>query len=544
MRKMIAMLLAVGIAGAVKMAEVGKDKIDKGIPPVLKGGVPLSNPLSINIVYKDSAVNQYSFWTQMQDPVYVNGDTIILCWRGYEVDGSGYIAEAMSTDGGNTFTVCRRINEVAGVFDMGGRYPSAHSAKGYPTAHFPELTAGPAWGWPVSLTGDWNDCTMWFGDAHDPGVQAHKVIPARLPDGTVLVAIASAATGQAFQYAIYHPDFGAYLQTPTLVNADFRLYGVDEFGGNVYVFGWDPVGGAVSYFVYDYNSGSWSGPTPLSSIPIIVLPNGEVLNTIMWIDGVVLNDGTPVAICDLGDGAGVDTTAPYLTRVIFFVTPTSIETLVVPDVAPEAHYYYPQLSIDRNTGAVAAFWEKVDTWMNDTITGWATYDIWATYSLDNGATWSTPVNLTGTTGENECMFQVGKRMNNGIAWIAYMKGMPTPFHPDIDLYWVVASDFAGGVWGSYVYLGWATVGVEERTKVNGVSGLNVFVEGNTIKLVMPSKGKVNLSIYDIMGRKVASRLLNLNKGLNEFSVPEIGKGIYMVKFNSEFGSKTVKLFNF
>jgi len=326
------------------------------------------------------------------------------------------------------------------------------------------------------------------------------------------------------------------------VDPGFDLFGADIFGNTAMVFGFD-TSGQLAYYTYDVSSGSWSGPNALQQVPVENLPNGEVLAGYDWADGIILNDGTPMIAVSMADVSGIDTVAAD--RSIWVVTPTSaVKVLDAQSTDPVWHVAYTQLSIDRATGAVFVFWNQLDQWYGDTLYGYGTWDIWYAASTDGGATWTTPVNLTSTTGANEGMFQVAKRVVNGRAWIAYLKAMG-PI--DGDLYCDVITGIPfGGVWPTYDFLGYVDgLGVSESGG-DQAAVFNARLVGNQVRLTLPRADEVELSVYDVTGRQIAAESFSLNAGTHALSLPvsNLNNGLYLVKINATSGSTTLKLVRF
>ncbi len=545
-RVVLGVLVSVGLMMAANVPAQQKAYMDTETGPVhVAKANPGSEvtPLSITIAYEDSSRNQYTFWTQMQDPIFFSedGNYIVFIFRGYEVDGTGFIACAASDNGGSNWVVARRINEAAGTWEFGGRYPSASLQAGNPISSHPELTSAPAWGYAADITGDWSgDPNNWYGEASQD-IGAHKNIPIVLPDNQRILALISSATS-GFMYGIYDAVNGYFELPPAVVDPGFYLVGGDILGNTAMAFGFD-ANGQLAYYTYDVNSGSWSGPTALQQVPVENLPNGEVLNVYDWADGIILNDGTPMMVVDMSDGSGVDTV--YAGRTIWVVTPTmAVKVLDAQSTDPVWHVVYPQLSIDRATGNVFVFWNQLDQWYGDTLYGYGTWDIWYSGSSDGGATWSTPENLTATTGSNEGMFQVAKRVVNGRAWIAYLKAMGDI---DGDLYCDVLTGVPfGGVWPTYDYLGYVD-GLSVSESGNGeASVFQARLIGNQVRLTLPGTDNVELSIYDVTGRQIATETFSLNAGTHTLSLPTstLNPGLYLVKVNANAGTTTLKLVRF
>lgn len=73
---------------------------------------------------------------------------------------------------------------------------------------------------------------------------------------------------------------------------------------------------------------------------------------------------------------------------------------------------------------------------------------------------------------------------------------------------------------------------------------NPFNPKTVLKFYLPNNGYINISIYDVLGKKVFSSKEYFISGLNEkqidFSQLYLSSGVYFVKINFEFSSKLIK----
>ena len=507
-------------------------------PLVTTSGGPYRYPMpqGLTVSYVDSSRNQYTFWTQIQDPVHYseNGDTVVLIWRGYEVDGTGYVAAAMTIDEGNSWLVVRRINEMTGVMEGGGRNPSASLQGGRPIAGFAELNIPVDWGYLVDVTGAFSkDSSQWCG-YRSPSVGAYKCVPMRLPDDTYILNLGLSETA-GFIYSKYN-IMDCVMYNVFIVDAGFSLKGGDYHGDTIMAFGYNQQSLPIAY-VYEADTDAWVGQITLHTPGIDTLPNGEILNEVWWADGIILNNGIPIMVAAMGDGTGIDTVMAG--RNIWVLRPdTAVRIWIAPNPDPINHVAYSQLSIDRETGKVYVFWMQLDEWRGDT-TGYGSWDIWYSYSTDNGYSWSEPVNLTNTTGADEAMFQVAKRVVNGRAWLAFLRPMNNQV---TDLYWQVLTDYGDGVTPVYVYLGYApNVGVQEK---NATFPENASIVGNsTLRLTLNKPEQITLKIFDITGRRQSKLYLELPKGIHTIPLPvkRFPQGVYLLYIRTESRSWTIKL---
>ncbi len=503
------------------------EQVELSVQPQASGSPSPVHPLSIQVVYIDSSLNQYTFWTQFRDPVFFgeNGQYVVLTVRTYPESGSdpNMISLIASQDGGANFLVLHGIDQ--------GRYPSAAIQNGFPVISYVRLDP---WGSVVCLTFDWQGQGYGEGTAD---VDAIRAIPIPLDDNQrILVAIYSVTSG--FMYGIYDAVNGYYELPPVIVDPTFDLVGADILGNTVMAFGWN--GNAeLSYYLYDVSNGSWSGPISLQQVPPENLPNGEVLGVYGWADGIILNDGTPMMVVGMADMSGIDTI--IADRTVWAVTPdTAVQILSAQSTDPIWHNVYAQLAIDRSSGIVFAFWNQLDTWYGDTLHGYGTWDIWVSASADGGHTWTDPQNLTATPGVNEGLFQVAKRVVNGRAWIAYMRAMGSV---DGDLYSDILTGLPfGGSHPAYIYLGYVdVVGFTEATP-SPTPSLQAQIVGQTVRLTLPTTEPVWVTLYDVTGRRLSHTTYSLSKGTHEIPLPiqSLKSGLYFVTIHTKTAATTLK----
>lgn len=489
-------------------------------------------PLSINIVFIDSSRNQYTFWRQIQDPIWYSeyGDTIVFAWRGYEVDKPYYIACAVSTDEGMTWYTERRINEQTGVLDGGGVYVSATRQSGRPVITYIEWLSTIDYvdfGQAANISGNFNgDSSDWFGN-RSGDLDAYTNNPVPLPNSSIVLNLLNTFDG--FKAITYNAATGE-LGMPTTISPQFLTVGVDHLNNTVMAFGNEDY--TLTAYPYDILTGQWLDPIEIRSPGVDTLTNGEILSNIFWFDGIILNDGTPLMLVDIMDGTEIDTV--WASRSIWALRPdTAVRIWIAPNPDPVFHVAYSQLAIDRNSGIVYAFWMQLDEWRGDT-TGYGSWDIWYSFSTNNGYSWSEPVNLTQTTGVDEAMFQVAKRVVNGRTWIGFLRPMSGIV---ADLYYEILAGYH--IFPSNVFLGYAEgLGVKE-------SGAQVYLPSpillnNSLYFYANKPHTLVLDIFSVTGRRVKSLKYNAKLGKNQVSISlvELPKGIYFLVLSME--SRTIK----
>ncbi len=499
------------------------------------GSYSFEMPPSLNIRLIDSSRTQYTFWRQIQDPIWYSesGDTIVFAWRGFEVDQPYYIACAVSTDEGNTWYVERRLNEQTGVLDGGGIYVSATRQANRPVISYIEWLTPLDLGRAANISGNFEgNSSDWFGNRSED-LDAFHNIPIPMPNSSVVLNLLDTFDGlKAITYNAATGEMGG----PYTVDPDFYMVGADRLGDTVMAFGFSNLDGSLLYYSLDASSGQWSGPFEFRAPDVDTLPNGEILSNLNWADGIILNDGTPLMVVDLGDETEIDTV--MASRSVWVIKPdTAIRLWIAPTTHPVFHAAYSQLSIDRSSGIVYAFWMQLDNWRGDT-TGYGSWDIWYAYSTDHGYTWSDPINLTNTPGLDEAMFQVAKRVVNGRTWVGFLR--PTGGRIE-DLYYHVVAD--GEVFFSNVFLGYVEgLGVEEMD--HEVIPNRTVIQNNALLFFSATTGVVNIEIFDITGRTMHSWNHPVVRGKNLIRIPvdQITSGLYFVRISVGQGKSSVLKF--
>jgi hypothetical protein len=72
----------------------------------------------------------------------------------------------------------------------------------------------------------------------------------------------------------------------------------------------------------------------------------------------------------------------------------------------------------------------------------------------------------------------------------------------------------------------------------------VKVYGKNIRLFVPDKGNVSLTLYDISGRGISvfeNRLMD--KGWHLVELPKLAAGLYFARMKSDAGTYTAKFWN-
>lgn len=176
------------------------------------------------------------------------------------------------------------------------------------------------------------------------------------------------------------------------------------------------------------------------------------------------------------------------------------------------------------------------------------FDIFTTKSTDGGATWSTPVNLTNTTTEDEMYPAVSKTGNtNSGARITY-QGTSVPgcqgFGPSSS----IESQVIAPVYQCFRS---TIIGIQPISSEVPVGFIlkqnypNPFNPSTTIRFAVPKSANVTIEVFDITGRLV--RVLASNEfvtpGVKEvtFNASDLSSGIYFYTLKAADFSETKKM---
>jgi len=550
MRYVITLLLSVGIAAS--MPNSAKIDVDHGTMSAKGGGGGVKyTPMPAAVIYQDSANNQYSFWTDIQDPVAAHNDTVVFVFRRFDLNGSGYIGMVWRVAGESAWMVDHGMNGQWTNDPNGeaylGRYPNAVYHPQFPTATWAELAPGPAWG-AIGIANELDyGVTGQFYGVYSGNIQVHKSIAKYVSDENSpyygkIFGMAYDANEQGYYY-VYDPESYEFVVEPTLVPAVADAGGLVAFdynGSRVAWFG----GNFVVAYSDDYGTNWDIIPMALDSIPVEVYGE-DTLDSPFWQDGLLLNDGTPVMITDITSGATYSSYG-YVARTIWFVTPDFASQIVPYD--PNVIVYYPQLAIERNTGTLYALWMQAAPEYivyEDSIVGVGWFDVYASRSTDGGHTWDTPINITNTPDVNEGLLQVAREVSpegNIYFAVGRARGQNSGVQPapmdTLDLLWdVVARD---GICDMYVDL--MMYNYPPAVEEGGI-GNNALLKivGNKVAFSLPRTGRVNINVYDASGRVVKSIAREFNAGEHTITIDGLNSGVYIVRAEGSGLSASGKL---
>jgi hypothetical protein len=521
-------------AGTHRKATLDVAKVD---PATARVSMPHGSPdLSRNVVYEDSCINQYSFWTSMQDPIKGVGDTLILLFRRYGDGtlGSGAIGLVWSVDRGVSWTIDWAIND--GLLndphpgDYFGRYPTAGYHPDFPAGSWPELLP-PGSGWGYATVGneiDWE--TAGFYGVFSDNIGVHKNWSwARESDG-MIVGMAQ-DEGDNNHTWIYDPMLGDYDTAPTAQPqlAGFSTYAYDIRDGQWLALGFHNSLGAIAYSASDNGYDNWTTPDTL-------MPPGAPSGwTVYWIDGCFDLDGSAaLAVMGLDVTGGLD----QGNEVWFFRPDTAIRL----DSGMDTYNHYPQLSLDLLNDEIWVFWcEATHDTLDPEVDGWW-HEIYYTISDDGGYTWSTPVNYTETEDVNEVLVQVA-RYNNVFLYCTTLDNTQG------DLYWGALNEAGFDVYETRLFVDTTfAFAVEEDASAGTPSGLGLSVRNVLrerrleVEFALPHSGEVHLEVYNGAGRSLLRHVGTYGEGtqVETFDTSRFPAGTYFLRLDHGSLDKTAK----
>ncbi|MGB9719894.1 MAG: T9SS type A sorting domain-containing protein [bacterium] len=529
----IIMVFACVIWAVTVPANIDRAKMDDGTGTCDKH-VPVMVTRDIEVA--DSSANEYSMWTQMQECLaYEPGDGYVefVC-RNFVTSGN---LDVWQND--NIFSGALTDVEVyAG--DLGpARYPGAVASINGSGPHisFPYLIGG-AWGG----MGAQYESGGWFSSFWDTPVDVgtgnlgtHKNPGKQLPNGNILF-VGVEQNGNIL-WSTYSTDLTTRLAGGTIAPAVSNYWGFDLNGGIAYVFYYDD---ALNVYYKTTTDGlTWSAQQSYN----LVWPNPFPSNIIAYTQLAVTDAGNPILIFDNwhGDDYGAGN-YPYRGKV-YVSTASGANCIEVGNTATDARNFYPTVAAEGNY-VVALFGQPRSG------TGQYTFwDVYYNYSANNGATWSTPRNLTGSiTDHNNCLWQISKRLDsagNGQLFFAFGCAIADPL---LDLYWNINN--GGAATPARWYVGRnPIVGIaENRTETPKKLALSIApnpVRNQTgISYALPKSGSVSINLYTVDGRLVQTiDQGNRNAGFYTTSLDtrELANGAYIAVLKADKKVVSAKL---
>ena len=482
----------------------------------------------------DSSRNQFTFWTAIQEPIdvqwFYGGRYIAFHHRMWSAASTGYLKLHWTYDDGVNWSTYENINGDAGLYDQGGRYPDATlmdpALLDFPVVSWPELAAGPAWGYMCAGTVDPAGA---YGVRSD-NLGTHKCNSLMLPDGNVFVCGCDAS--YIVYVAVYDPVNGLWLVDPTATITDLSFAGIDYDYTNdiIYIFGMNPNTVDLEYF-----TGTWDGTNlNINTTPHVVDLTVGTYNVIWW-DTWTLKDGT-TPVCAVA--AGDDPSANY-PRVIYYTDGTNTATL--PTVLPPTdtlQRVVPQINLIEQVDGnyMTVLWAQVTEWRTDQTYGWAMYDLYISYSSDNGANWCTPINLTETPTEAECLPEAPMHNLGCELWFAWGREASD----ETDIYWdaIVNNDPPLHGLPCILYLT-SICYVDVNEGADMTEPFSYRMVGKTLVLSgLPANAKASAKVYDIAGRELRS---GEGVGSLRMDMSGLATGTYVFKVDAGNFTKTGKV---
>ena len=271
-------------------------------------------------------------------------------------------------------------------------------------------------------------------------------------------------------------------------------------------------GTADRYFVFNTNNG------------------GKYKSARLW---CIKNGGTPHLIADSNKVGNLNTTYFYKT----FAGLTGID--------------HPSIGWSADGSVMYCVYSVV---MNDTgVNGWNTRDIFYSYSLDDGVTWSNGIRVTNTPLIDEgyvgvSLINPGNSPSSYELHMVYMKDPgdgPTNFNGG------ETTAPASRNWLIYRKVTQPTVGITNiSTTIPSQYTLeqnypNPFNPSTTIRFALPQTSNVTLKVYNLNGKEVATLINNttVQAGTNEyrFDASNLASGIYFYKLTAGKFTDTKKM---
>ena len=245
-----------------------------------------------------------------------------------------------------------------------------------------------------------------------------------------------------------------------------------------------------------------------------------------------VNSGTPTVIADRTNFPTLQDTNLFNQLVDIQVGATAVS--------------HPSIAYSDDGSRLVAFYSGVQT---DTLDAFNFNDIYVSYSDDDGATWSSPINVTNTTDWDEMYPSVAKTGNT-----------PGQFHvvfqstkgPGCQSFTDLTPTYR--VWEVYAKVNPLTGAI---IKVNNISSEipqgyslkqnfpNPFNPTTSIRFEIPQTSKVTLKVYDINGKEVATLVNNevVSAGLNEvtFGGSNLASGVYYYSLQAGDFKQTRKM---
>ncbi len=473
----------------------------------------------LNYVIADSG-SEYSMFGQSQECLAYNpvvGGLQFVC-RNYIVSGALDVWQSDSIF--SMFILDQQIGT--------GRYP--HSIASFPGPHisFPYLISGSYGGMGAQYeSGSWYS-SIWDSvvDIGGGNVNTHRCIGKQLPNTNIIFI--GVTDDYEIIYRTWNYSLSQQIAGGVVAPATSYFWGFDVNGGTAYVFWYDA--NLNVYYKTTTDGINWSSTQTYN----LVWPNPFTNNLLYWTQMAVTDAGNPVLVFDMINGD--DTEYPYVGKV-YVSTASGQPCIEVGITTSGAACFYPTIAAGGNYVVVLFGHPRSGTGQ---YTFW---DIYYNYSADNGATWSTPRNLTGSiTDHNNCLWQIAKRLNpigNGQFFFVFGTAITDPM---LDLYWNINN-------GTPTRARWyvarnEVVGISEEKKTqpsykhNLTIIPNPVVKSALISFYLTRKSVVRLEMYDAAGRLVKT-LTNDNFSAGNHTIAldlksdeRLNDGVYFIRMKT------------
>jgi hypothetical protein len=300
------------------------------------------------------------------------------------------------------------------------------------------------------------------------------------------------------------------------------------------VVGGDSVGAWVSMDIL-YKPGTTTKCAVLQTVPPGTSTSRKGYKILFWSPAV--NSGNPTVIADWHAS-----TIPLLNDSNLYNADTSLFQVNMTYVSN------PSFAYTDNGSRIICVFQGAQT--QYTSYNYHYFDVYSSYSDDNGATWSAPINLTNTPNLDEINPTISKTGNSpNTMHLSFMvsecpgsnsfTNTGTPRCPN---YWVYRRwDPVTGT-----PIGVQTISNEIPAAYSLQQNFpNPFNPTTKIRFALPKNDNVTLKIYDITGREVATVINNefTSAGLKEveFNASNIASGVYYYVLKSGNFTDTKKM---
>lgn len=250
-----------------------------------------------------------------------------------------------------------------------------------------------------------------------------------------------------------------------------------------------------------------------------------------------INGGNPVTVADWHSS-----TIPYLTDSAFYANDTAIFQVNLGPVANPSLAY-----TSDGTRLICTFCVAQK---EQTSYGYHYFDIYSSFSDNDGATWSTPVNETNTPSLDEIYPSISKTGNTpGVMHMTYqVSSCPgsSSFNqtgtPKCPTYWVYRK--YDPVTGGLIGVSTISSKIPEGYSLHQ-NYPNPFNPSTKINFDMPKNGNVTLKVYDITGKLVSTVINNefVSAGTKqvEFNAANLASGVYYYTLEASNWKETKKM---